>query len=133
MRGKDDSFRTDLKRARGFGSAGHGMGTWMTERMTSVALVPLGLWAVYAVLHLATAGYDGAREFLQAPLNLVLILLTLLIAFYHMHLGMRVIIEDYIEHKASRLAWISLSAAASLLGAGIALISLLKVALGAPA
>jgi succinate dehydrogenase / fumarate reductase membrane anchor subunit len=85
------------------------------------------------VLHLATAGYDGAREFLQAPLNLVLILLTLLIAFYHMHLGMRVIIEDYIEHKASRLAWISLSAAASLLGAGIALISLLKVALGAPA
>jgi succinate dehydrogenase hydrophobic anchor subunit len=41
---------------------------------------------------------------------------------------MRVIIEDYIEHKPSRLFWIGLSAAASLLGAGLALISLLKVA-----
>lgn len=130
MVGKDDSFKTDLKRARGYGSAHHGAGVWLAERMTSVALIPLGLWSVYAVLHLATAGYEGAVDFLQSPVNIVLTLLTLAITFHHMHMGMRVIIEDYIEHKPSRLFWIGLSAAASLLGAALALISILKVALG---
>lgn len=128
MAGKDDSFKTDLKRARGYGSAHHGAGVWLAERMTSVALIPLGLWAVYAVLQLATAGYDGAVDFMRSPVNLTLALLTLAITFHHMHMGMRVIVEDYIEHKPSRLLWIGLSAAASLLGAGLAIISLLKVA-----
>ncbi len=128
MVGKDDSFKTDLKRARGYGSAHHGSGVWLAERMTSVALIPLGLWSVYAVLHLAAAGYDGAIDFLQSPVNIALILLTLMISFHHMHMGMRVILEDYIEHKPSRMLWIGLSAAASLLGAAIALISVLKVA-----
>ena len=133
MVGKDDSFKTDLKRARGAGSAHHGSGAWLAERMTSIALIPLGLWAVYSVLNLATAGYAGAVEWLQSPVNVVLILLTLAISFHHMHLGMRVILEDYIEHKPSRLFWIVLSAAASLLGAAVAIISILKVAFtGAP-
>jgi succinate dehydrogenase / fumarate reductase membrane anchor subunit len=133
MAGKDDSYKTDLKRARGYGSAHHGASVWLTERMTSVALIPLGLWTVYSVLQLALLGYDGAVDFLRSPVNVTLALLTLAIAFHHMHLGMRVILEDYIEHKPSRLFWITLSAAASLLGAAIAIISILKVAFsGAP-
>lgn len=128
MAGKDDSYKTDLKRARGYGSAHHGSGVWLAERMTSVALIPLGLWAIYAALHLATAGYEGAVDFLDSPVNVTLALLTLAITFHHMHMGMRVIIEDYIEHKPSRLFWIGLSAAASLLGAAVAIISILKVA-----
>ena len=130
MVGKDDSYKTDLKRARGYGSAHHGASVWLAERMTSVALIPLGLWAVYSVLNLSTAGYEGAIDWLQSPVNIVLMVLTLAISFYHMHLGMRVILEDYIEHKPSRFVWIGLSAAASLLGAGLAIISILKVALG---
>ena len=133
MVGKDDSYKTDLKRARGYGSAHHGASVWLAERLTSVALIPLGLWAVYSVLQIARIGYDGAVDWLQSPINVVLVLLTLAISFYHMHLGMRVILEDYIEHKPSRFLWIGLSAAASLLGAAIALISILKVAFaGAP-
>jgi succinate dehydrogenase / fumarate reductase membrane anchor subunit len=128
MVGKDDSFKTDLKRARGYGSAHHGSGVWLAERVTSVALVPLGLWAIYSVLQLAIVGYDGAVDFFRSPVNVTLALLTLGISFHHMHMGMRVILEDYIEHKPSRLLWIGLSAAASLLGAGLAIISLLKVA-----
>jgi succinate dehydrogenase / fumarate reductase membrane anchor subunit len=67
-------------------------------------------------------------DFFRSPVNVTLALLTLGISFHHMHMGMRVILEDYIEHKPSRLFWIGLSAAASLLGGGLALISLLKVA-----
>ena len=125
------SYRTDISRARGLGSAGHGAGHWLSERITSVALIPLGLWSVYSVLHLARVGYDGAVDWLGSPVNAVLTVLTLALSFLHMHNGMRVIIEDYIEHKPSRLLWILLSAAASLLAAALAIFSVLKVALGA--
>ncbi len=124
------SFRTDLSRARGYGAAGHGSGLWLVERITSIALIPLGLWAIFAVLHLAQAGFDGAVDWLQSPLNTSLLLLTLAISFYHMHLGMRVIIEDYIEHKPSRFLWILLSAGVSLLAGVLSVVSILKVALG---
>ena len=128
------SYRTDLSRARGLGAAGHGAGHWLSERITSVALVPLGLWSVYAVLRIAPVGYAGAVEWLQSsPWNPVLLALTIATSFLHMHNGMRVIIEDYIEHRLSRLMWILLSAAACLLAAAIAIYSVLSVALGAGA
>ena len=126
------SYRTDISRARGLGAAGHGAGHWLSERITSVALAPLGLWAIYAALHLARAGYDGAVDWLSSsPVNAVLLVLTLAISFLHMHNGMRVVIEDYIEHKPSRLLWILLSAGASLLAASLSIFAVLKVALGA--
>ena len=128
------SYRTDLSRARGLGSARHGAGHWLSERITSVALVPLGLWAVYAVIRVAPVGYDGAVEWLRStPLNPVLLALTIGVSFLHMHNGMRVVVEDYIEHKPSRLMWILLSAGASLLAAVLAIYSVLEVALGAGA
>ena len=127
------SYRTDLSRARGLGAAGHGAGHWLSERITAAALAPLGLWGVFAALHLARAGYDGAVEWLRSPVNAVLLALTLAISFLHMHNGMRVVVEDYIEHKPSRLLWILLSAAACGLAAALSIFAVLKVALGAPA
>ena len=53
------SYRTPLARARGLGSAKSGAGHWIVERVTSVALVPLSLWAVCSGLSLAKVGYDG--------------------------------------------------------------------------
>jgi succinate dehydrogenase / fumarate reductase membrane anchor subunit len=126
------SYRTDISRARGLGSARHGAAHWLSERITAVALIPLGLWSIYAVLNLSRLGYEGAVEWLQSPVNAVLLVLTLAISFLHMHNGMRVIVEDYIEHKPSRLFWILLSAGASLLAASLSIFAVLKVALGAP-
>ena len=62
-------YRTALGRARGLGAAGHGAGAWLSERVTSLALVPLVLWIVYAALQLAGAGYDGAVEWVREPLK----------------------------------------------------------------
>ena len=128
------SYRTDLSRARGLGAAGHGAGHWLSERITSVALVPLGLWSVYAALRVAPVGYEGAVEWLRSsPLNPVLLVLTLAVSFLHMHNGLRVVVEDYIEHKASRLLWVLLSAGACLLAAALSIYAVLQVALGAGA
>ena len=66
------SYRTALGRARGLGSAKHGVGHWIVERVSSVALVPLSLWGAFSALNLARVGFDGASLWLHSPVNAVL-------------------------------------------------------------
>ena len=68
-------FRTALGRARGLGSAHHGVSAFIVERSTSVALVPLCLWAVYAAIKVAPLGYESAVLMLRQPVNAILSLL----------------------------------------------------------
>ena len=44
-------------------------------------------------------GHEGALDFLRNPVNAALVAVTVLVSVYHMHLGLRVVIEDYL-HKA---------------------------------
>jgi succinate dehydrogenase / fumarate reductase membrane anchor subunit len=125
------SYRTSLGRAKGLGSAKHGVGHWITERITSVALVPLSLWAILAVLNLSRVGYDGAVQWLHAPVNAVLAALLMLITFQHMHAGLRVVVEDYIHKPGTKATLLLLNLFVCVLFAALALFSILKVALTA--
>jgi succinate dehydrogenase / fumarate reductase membrane anchor subunit len=123
------SYRTALGRARGLGSAKHGVGHWMSERVTSVALVPLSLWGVFSALGLSRAGFDGASLWLHSPLNAVLAALLVLVMFQHMHAGLRVVVEDYIHKNGTKTALLLLNLFVCVLFAALALFSILKVAL----
>jgi len=124
------SYRTPLSRARGLGAAKHGVGHWIAERVSAVALVPLVLWAVFAVLRLAATDYDGAVIWLSNPLNAVLLTLLVAVSYLHMHGGMQVVIEDYIEKPLSRAMVLLLNVFVCALGGALAVFSILKVALG---
>ena len=52
---KVEVMRSELGRARGLGAAGGWLHHWKVERLTAIALVPLTLWFIYAVLHLLGA------------------------------------------------------------------------------
>ena len=121
-------YRSDLGRARGLGSAKHGVGAWIGERVTSVALVPLVLWAVYSGLVLGLANYQAAVAWLQSPVNAVLTVLLIAVGFFHMNAGMRVVVEDYIYGLWKRLCLLA-SLFVCTLGAALAIFSVLKVAL----
>ena len=123
-------YRTPLSRARGLGSAKHGVGHWISERVGAIALVPLTLWAVFGVLRLAAGDYAFAVVWLHDPLNAVLMVLTIAISFWHMHSGMRVIIEDYIHVAFSKASLTLLSLFVCGLAGALAIFSILKVALG---
>ena len=122
-------YRTPLSRARGLGSAKHGVGHWISERVGAIALVPLTLWAVFGVLRLAAGDYDFAVMWIHDPLNAVLMVLTVAISFWHMHAGMRVIIEDYIHVAFSKVSLTLLSLFVCGLSGALAVFSILKVAL----
>ena len=85
-------------------SARTGARTWMLERTTSVALVPLVLWFIVSAMSLSGAGYEEVRAWLAAPFNTVAMLLTIITVFWHAQLGAHVIVDDYVHGEATKLA-----------------------------
>lgn len=125
------SYRTPLSRARGLGSAKHGVGVWIGERVSAIALVPLTLWLVFGVLRLAANDYRFAVGWIANPLNATLMVLTIAISFWHMHGGLRVVIEDYIHVTLNKSALLLINLFVCGLAGALAVFSILKVALGA--
>jgi succinate dehydrogenase / fumarate reductase membrane anchor subunit len=122
-------FRTPLGRARGLGSAKDGVGRYIGERVSSVALVFLTLWAVWSALTLAGGGYDGAIHWLASPVNAALTALLTIVGFLHMRVGMAVIIEDYIHKPMSRAMLLMANAFACWGAMALTVVCVLKVAL----
>jgi len=83
-------------------SAKHGAGEWLAERGTSVVLIPLVLWALFSGIGLSGKGYDAALAFVHVPLNAGLISLLFLVSGWHMFMGLKVIIDDYIGKPGTR-------------------------------
>lgn len=121
-------LRTPLRRARGLGSAKHGVGHFIGQRVSAAALVILICWAFAQTPGLAKGGYDGARAWLASPVNAALASLLALTGFYHAKLGMQVIIEDYVEQPMTRTGLLVLNVFVAWAAAAVAVISLLKVA-----
>ena len=122
-------YRTPLSRARGLGAAKHGVGAWLGERVSSLALVPLAVWAVYSALALAAGDYQTAVGWLASPVNVVLLALLLAVGFWHMQMGMRVVIEDYIHRPLTKAALLVLNLFVCVLGGALAIFAVAKVAI----
>ncbi|UAJ11005.1 succinate dehydrogenase, hydrophobic membrane anchor protein [Glacieibacterium megasporae] len=124
---RDDSRR---RRVAGLGSAGTGLAEWRLQRLTALALIPLGLYFVASVLHMAAAPHDIAAGWLTRPFNAFVMLLFVVAMLLHALVGLRSIMADYVHGRMDRfLAEIGLLALALALGlAGV--LAILKVFTG---
>jgi succinate dehydrogenase / fumarate reductase, membrane anchor subunit len=129
MTGSSNAFRTPLSRARGLGAAKHGVGHFIAERVSGMALLPLGLWGVFAAVRLAGKDWALATAWVAQPLNAVLLGLLIVVGFYHLRLATQVVIEDYVYGFVSKSALLLLNLAVSVLGAALGVFAILKVAL----
>ncbi len=91
------SLQTDLGKVRGLGSAKEGVHHWWAQRLSALALVPLVLWFVASVASLAGADIGPVRAWIAEPVTAILLVLLIAATFHHMHLGMQVVIEDYVH------------------------------------
>ena len=124
------SRRSPLARARGLGAAHDGTRHWWAERLSSIALAPLVAWFAFSVVSLTGADYATVTEWFRSLVNAVLTLLLIATLFYHMQLGLQVVIEDYVQSRAMRLFGIvAVKIISALLGVAAAF-AVLKVALG---
>ena len=124
-----DMLRSPLGRARGLGSARAGAAHWWAQRLTAIALVPLTLWFIFAVIGLRGADQHAMVVWLASPVSLVLMLALILATFYHLQLGLQVVIEDYVHDHAMKLASVLAMKAACVLLALACFISALKLGL----
>ena len=123
------SMRTPLGRVRGHGAAKSGAHHFIGERVSAIGLLLLAPWfAIAAALSIRT--YEQAIAFVRAPVNAIGLILLIAVAFYHMRLGMQVIIDDYIAKPATRAALQILNYFFCTLAAVIGLYAVLQINFG---
>jgi len=91
------SMRTPLSRVRFLGSARFGAEENWAMRVSSAALVPLTLAFLWLILGLLHKDYNGVRAELGEPLPAIALLLFVVVGVYHMQVGMRSVILDYLH------------------------------------
>ena len=124
-------FVTPAKSARGLGSAKSGTQHHIRQRVTAIALAFLIPWFLFSIINAFGAGYTGAREWAGQPWNPILLILTAGAAFYHMRLGMQVVIEDYIIKSGTKSALLILNSFAVIALFVAVALSVLKLWIGA--
>lgn len=124
-------MRTPLAQARGLGPAKSG-GTshWWAQRLTSLALIPLMLWFVFAAIGLIGADHAAFVAWVSEPGTVLLLVLTIVSLFYHIEQGMQVVVEDYLHGEAARVATLILVKAFSYIGGIACLLAVFRVAFG---
>lgn len=99
---------TRLGRVRGLGSARAGTHHWLNQRVTAVGNLILVIWLVVSALRLPGLDYEMVVNWLAQPLVAVPMILMLINLFYHLRLGLQVVIEDYVHDDALKFGAILL-------------------------
>jgi succinate dehydrogenase / fumarate reductase membrane anchor subunit len=121
-------LRSSLSRARGLGSAHHGVGHWWWQRVTALAIIPLSLYFLSALLTtMLTPDITKVAEWLAYPLNALVIILLLVAAFYHAKLGLQVVIEDYVKGPFPKYGLLMLNTFFCFVFTAIGVVAVLKL------
>ncbi|NQV59035.1 MAG: succinate dehydrogenase, hydrophobic membrane anchor protein [Alphaproteobacteria bacterium] len=126
----EGSLRTPLAKVRGLGSAKNGTHHFWLQRLTALALVPLTIWFALSIASLATADFSTVLAWMRSPLSAVLMLSFLLAGFWHMKLGLQVVIEDYVHGEWRKITCLILNNLISIFLALTATLAVLKMLLG---
>ena len=123
-------LRTPLNVVRGLGSAKDGTDHWWHQRVTAVALVPLV--AIFAIYVIALTGADRATvaETIGHPVGAGIALLLIVAMYYHLKLGIQVVVEDYVHGGATKIALLMCNTFACAVLGVLSALSVLKLAFG---
>ena len=122
---------TPLGQVRGTGSAHHGGEHWLRERLTSAALLLLGLWLILSLLLLPSLDRLTLTEWLRLPSGAVPMALLVITAFIHSVYGLKTVVDDYVHDEGSRLLFHGILSFAGIGAGSLALFSLARIAFGA--
>jgi succinate dehydrogenase / fumarate reductase, membrane anchor subunit len=121
---------TVLRRVRQLGSARDGLREWRLQRLTAIALIPLGLYFAMSVLRLATSDQMAAATWLASPVPALLVMLFVLAGLAHALIGIRSVFLDYVHTRVRLLAAELIVRAAAAILAGASVLAVLRIFLG---
>jgi succinate dehydrogenase / fumarate reductase, membrane anchor subunit len=118
---------TELGRVRGLGSAKHGAHHWWTQRMTAAANLILLPWFVASLVMLPAYDYATMAAWMSSAWVAIPLVLLIANLFYHIRLGLQVVIEDY-QHGETRIVLMLLLNAFVFIAAATGIFSVLRIA-----
>lgn len=98
------SYRTAKARVTGLGASGDGTHHWWTQRLTSIALIPLTLLWIFPFAQALGGGHEAVLALYGHPFHAIVAVLFIGVTFHHHAAGLQVVIEDYVHHKGLRTA-----------------------------
>ena len=90
--------------------------------------MPLTLWFVWSALRLVGAPHEAVLVWIGGPIPVVLMLALVIATFYHLKLGLQMVIEDYVGEPARLIVLVATKGIIYLL-ALTCLVSILKLGL----
>ena len=96
------TLKTPMNRVLGLGSAKDGVEHWWSQRISSIALIPLTILFVIPFAQTLGGGYAEMRAVYANPFHAVVAILFIAVTFWHLAQGLQVVIEDYVHGKAMR-------------------------------
>ncbi len=123
-------LRSPFGRTQGLGSAREGVGHWWMQRVTALALVPLTLWFAASLIARARSDYATLILWLRTPFTTVLMVLLLIALFYHMALGLQVVVEDYVHTDRIKMPTVVVIHLGCFALAAAGIIATLRIAFG---
>ena len=109
MNASPSTMRTALGKVRGYGSAKSGTEHFIRQRLTAIANIPLTIGAVLIVISLIGHNHAAVAQILGSTLVSIVMLLFIISTFYHMKIGMQVVIEDYVHDERAKYALLILN------------------------
>lgn len=102
---------------------------WLYQRLGGLTLIVLGGWFLIAIRLYAVNTLEGMRQWLACPSQCIFMIIFLGVAFYHAHVGLQVIIEDYIPPGRQNDIFLKISKILCTIAALAGMASVIKLAL----
>lgn len=119
---------SNIGKVRGLGSAQHGAHHWIIQRVTAVGNLALIAWLLISLLRLPNYEHELLIGWLSSPLVAVPMMLMLVSIFWHLRLGLQVLIEDYVPDHGLKFGIIILLNFFAIGGAALGIFAVAKVA-----
>ena len=124
---------THLGKVRGLGSSGHGSHHWLQQRLTALGNILLVGFLFVSLLRLPLTDHGAVLRWASNPTVALALILMLVSVFWHLRLGLTVLIEDYVHGEATRLLAIVLLNFYAIGGAAYGIFAIVRIALAPPA
>jgi succinate dehydrogenase / fumarate reductase membrane anchor subunit len=115
---------------RDLGSNGQGTAHWWQQRVSAIALVPLMVWFVIALMSVPIADPASVVRWIRGGMNALLVVALVIAAAQRSYHGTRVIVDDYVSSLKGRVATVVILQFMHLVLAAAGVLSVLRVALG---
>ena len=75
---------------------------WKYQRYSAILLFLISLWLFMSVIGISNYDYNQIVSWIKSPFRYLLFIAFFVISFFHVRLGLQVILEDYVSNKGLR-------------------------------